>query len=206
MRQIMNKNIIIAILIVVIIALIAVFAFQPNNGKVNTEIKFIGESTLKNGGQIQIELSDAQGNKLSGQLVNFTYTSNGVDEKYSVYTDKDGKAYLVLENEPEGEHQVVASFNGTDKYNPCNATQKITITSGEEKITSTDNNSTASTIANDNSTHSNQGSSSSGQTLFYDAELNVYYDQNGIIHGGQTDGASIYDARNNRPVPGLDVD
>lgn len=29
MRQIMNKNIIIAILIVVIIALIAVFAFQP---------------------------------------------------------------------------------------------------------------------------------------------------------------------------------
>lgn len=75
MRQIMNKNIIIAILIVVIIALIAVFAFQPNNGKVNTEIKFIGESTLKNGGQIQIELSDAQGNKLSGQLVNFTYTS-----------------------------------------------------------------------------------------------------------------------------------
>ena len=64
----MNKNIIIAILIVVIIALIAVFAFQPTNRKVNTEIKFIGESTLKNGGQIQIELSDAQGNKLSGQL------------------------------------------------------------------------------------------------------------------------------------------
>ena len=56
----MNKNILIAILIVVIIALIAVFAFQPNNGKVNTEIKFIGEITLKNGGQIQIELSDAQ--------------------------------------------------------------------------------------------------------------------------------------------------
>ena len=135
-----------------------------------------------------------------------SFTSNGIDEKYSVYTDKDGKAYLVLENEPEGEHQVVASFNGTDKYNPCKATQKITITSGEEKITSTDNNSTASTIANDNSTHSNQASSSSGQTLFYDAELNVYYDQNGIIHGGQTDGASIYDARNNRPIPGLDVD
>lgn len=196
----MNKNIIIAILIVVIIALVAIFAFNPNDGKINTEIKFIGESTLKNGDEIQIELKDANGNALADQLVNFTYTANGNDEKYSVYTDNEGKAFLVLENEPAGEHQVVASFNGTDKLNPCNATLKIKIVEGAEDTPNTQQNSTASTIANDGS---NTTSTSTTQ-LFYDAELNVYYDANGIVRGGQSDGFSIYYLRNHRPAVDAD--
>lgn len=71
----MNKNIIIAILVVIIIAVVgfAVFGSGMGNGKTNMQINFLSENTLQNGEQIQIELKDTQGNALANEIVNFTY-------------------------------------------------------------------------------------------------------------------------------------
>lgn len=208
----MNKNIIIAILIIIIIAVVGIFVFHPGatteDGKLNTQINFLSQSNLKNGDQIQIELKDAQGNALANQVVNFTYQANGQDEKYSVVTDNQGKAFLVLSNEDAGQHQVNVSYAGDAKYNPCTASQTITIEEGESSSTeSTPTNSTASTIAHDNRTSSSSSGSSSSSsssgsshTYYYDYETGDTYDENGIIVSGQNEGASIYDVRNNQPV------
>ena len=208
-------GLIIAILIIIIIAVVGIFVFHPGatteDGKLNTQINFLSQSNLKNGDQIQIELKDAQGNALANQVVNFTYQANGQDEKYSVVTNNEGKAFLVLSNEETGQHQVNVSYAGDAKYNPCTASQTITIEEGESSSTeSTPTNSTANTIAQDSSTSSSSSGSSSSSssssssgsshTYYYDYETGDTYDENGIIVSGQNEGASIYDVRNNQPV------
>ena len=61
----MNKNIIIAVLIIIIVAVIGAFVFsQPQtttDGKLNTQIKILTDSKLKNGDPLEFELKDLQG-------------------------------------------------------------------------------------------------------------------------------------------------
>lgn len=192
----MNKNVIIAILIIVIIAVVGLSIFGTGNGKTNTQINFLNENNLQNGQQIQVELKDAQGNALANEIVNFTYQANGQDEKYSVITNAEGKAYLTLSNEDAGDHQVTASYDGNDKYNPCSVTQTITITDGEATSDATDVNSTASTVAYDNGT-SSSGSGSS--QYYYDSNTGNTYDSNGVIVNGQNKGMTINEEKNLQP-------
>ena len=57
-------------------------------------------------------------------------------------------------------------------------------------------NNNTDTSASSNATAPSQSSSqSSASQSYYDADLNVYYDSNGRVIGGQSDGASIYDLR-----------
>lgn len=195
----MNKNVIIAILVIIILAVVgfSVFGSGFGNGKTNTQINFLSESTLQNGDQIQVQLTDAQGNALANEIVNFSYQANGVEEKYSVITNAEGKAYLALSNEDVGDHQVTVSYGGNDKYNPCSATQTITITDGESSAAeTTDTNSTASTIAYDNGT----GSSGSGSgQYYYDSNTGNTYDSNGVIVNGQNQGMNINEEKNVQP-------
>ena len=202
----MNKNIIIAILIVIIVAIVATFALTgSHDDKMNTQINFLSESALQNGDSIQIELKDAQGNALANEVVNFTYEANGQQEVYSVLTNNEGQAYLVLSNEDVGDHQVTVSYAGNDKYNPCTASQTITIEDGETDYEdTTEVNSTASTIAYDNSTSSDTAANSSdydysdaSEPLYYDYETGNSYDSNGIIVGGQNDGYILDYIKNN---------
>lgn len=52
----MNRNILIALLIIVVLAVVGAFMFlhpQTTDGKLNTQINFVSGSTLKNGDQVQ---------------------------------------------------------------------------------------------------------------------------------------------------------
>ena len=218
----MDKNVIITILIVIIIAIIGVFIFNNlNGGKLNTEISFLSETNLKNGDKIEFELKDAKGNILAGQNVTISYQEDGQNEDYYVITDGSGKAYLELSDEPAGEHKVTVKYDGNDQYNGCTAEQTITITDGtSESSASTQSNSTASTVKFNNNTNStakssNQTNSSSSKkktnssssnssydptheyvaNLYYDNEIGVYYNDFGMIHGGKYDGQEISDVR-----------
>lgn len=215
----MNKNIIIAILVVIIIAIVGVSLFaHPQqqattaDGKVNTQIKFISNANLKNGDIVQFELKDASGKAIGNQVINITFEENGEKQKFSIITDNNGKGGLALNNEKAGNHEVTVTFAGNSKYNGCSAKQTITIEEGNttntEKVSG---NSTASTVKYNEKTTSSSSSSSgsssgsslsegSGPNLYYDEELNVWYDDNGIIRGGQSDGMHILDLINNPPV------
>jgi nitrogen fixation protein FixH len=201
----MNKNIIIAILIIIIIAVVGAFVFsqqhQAQDGKANTQINFLSQTTLKNGDQVQFELKDAKGAVIAGQTVTISYAdASGNVQNYTVNTDQNGKGYLTISGEDAGKYTVTVSFAGNSKYNACTAKQTITIEDGTSDAKETvSENSTANTVMynNDSGSSSSSSAESSGSSSqsYYDADLNVYYDSNGKVIGGQDPGASIYELR-----------
>ena len=198
----MNRNLIIAIIVVIIIAAVGVFMFsqpQTTDGKLNTQLSFLSGTTLKNGEQIQFELKDTSGNAVAGESVIISYGEQGGDiQNYSIITDSQGKGYLALNGEAAGEYKVAVNYNGSSKYNGCSAEQTIKIEEGTStENTETAQNSTASTVQYNNQTET-QSESTVTQT-YYDAELNVYYDADGNVIGGQSAGSKIWDLRNNGP-------
>ncbi|WP_292888879.1 Ig-like domain-containing protein [Methanobrevibacter sp. UBA212] len=200
----MNKNIIIAILIIIIIAVVGAFVFSQHHhapdGKINTQINFLSQTTLKNGDQVQFELKDAQGAVIAGQTVTISYDDgSGNVQNYTINTDQNGKGYLTISGENAGKYTVTVSFDGNSKYNACTAKQTITIEDGTSDAKETvSENSTANTVMyNNNGSSSSSSAESSGSSSqsYYDADLNVYYDSNGKVIGGQDSGASIYELR-----------
>ena len=125
----MNRNVIIAIIIVVIIAIVGAFALtqQGTSEKISTQINCINENaTFKNGDQIQFELKDANGKALAGEQLNITY-SNDENQAHTVVTDSSGKYSLILDNVPAGDNVVIVKYAGNDKYHDFELQKAITI-------------------------------------------------------------------------------
>ena len=190
----MNKKILLLVLSIFIVAF-AIGSVIAEEQKENTEIKMLSEDTLKNGDNIELQLVDAQGNPIASQNLNISFEANGKLENYSVVTDKDGHAYLVLFNEDLGDHKVIVNYTGNEKYNPFKLETSIKIVEGESDSEDTEDESTASTVQYDNSTASDSNASDSGEPaeLYYCQEYNFYYDSDGVIHGGQSDGADAFE-------------
>ena len=204
----MNRNLIIAIIVIIVIAAVGAFALtQANSGaKIDTKINFTNETSYKNGDKVVFELTEANGKAIAGEHVNITFQKDGANQTFTVVTDSNGRGYLLIENEPAGNSVVIVKYNGSDKYNSYVAQKTIIIAEGESNSTSTDSistdtNSSASTQQY-NSNESSQSSSSSSN-LHYDSEYNFYYDDDGIIRGGQSDGMSAEEARNNMKNPDM---
>lgn len=196
----MNKNIIIVLIVIFLIILGGLVAFSLNTAKADTQITFSGNTSLKNGDSVDFVLTDAQGNAIANQNVTILFEGNGDVERYSVITDNQGRGSLVLNDEDSGNYTITVSFAENEKYNGCSATQKITL--GEESQTASD----YSASSYDSSSYSTgtSSSSSSDSQLTYDSDLNVNYDSNGRVVGGQNDGASYEDIKNNHPQIGED--
>ena len=196
----MNRNIIIVLIVIVLIILGGLVAFSLNTAKEDTQITFLGNTSLKNGDSVDFILKDAKGNALANQNVTILFEGNGDVERYSVITDNQGRGSLVLNDEDSGNYTITVSFAENEKYNGCSATQKITL--GEESQTTSDY--SASSYDSSSYSTSTGSSSSSSSELNYDSDLNVNYDSNGRVVGGQNDGASYEDIKNNHPQIGED--
>lgn len=198
----MNKKIIIALIILVLIVLAGLIVFS-HGGKSDTQITFLNGNNIQYGGEVQFELKDSQGNAIANQNLTITLEGNGVKQTYSVVTDSQGKGGLLLDSDEYGSYNITVSYGGDDKYNPSSASQIINV--GEENFVSSDSSSETTTDSGDNSTSSSSSSSSdsssdsSSSDLTYDSELNVKYDSNGKIVGGQSDGMDYQELKNNPP-------
>ena len=198
----MNRNVLLAIIAIVVIIGAGLFVFSQMNSSDsnNTQINILSPSALKNGEQVIFELKDSTGTAIPEQNVTIAYDDgSGNIQNYNVITDSNGKGYLAINGEDPGNYDVTITFNGTDKYQGCSAKQTITIEEGtSETAESTESNATASTVMYNNETSATDSSQTTESTVtqtYYDAELNVYYDANGIVIGGQNPGASIYELR-----------
>lgn len=189
----MNKNILIVILIIIVLAVLGTIVFSQANSSVDTEINFINSNNLNNGDNVTFELKDVQGNVLANKTVNIKFIKDGQTQSFTVTTDSNGRGYLTLSDEGNGACEVIVNFGGDDKYKASTATQTITIGDASDQGSQ---NSTSSTSTSNTQTTSNSSSSSN---LNYDSELNVYYDNNGVIKGGQNDGESYEYIKNNPP-------
>lgn len=196
----MKRNILFAILIVIILIIVGFFIFSTFGGDKQTEtaITFLNNDTLKNGDQIEVELKDKDENILAGENVTISYQENGATQTYSLITDTNGRVYLVLSNEPLGEHNISATYNGNEIYSGCSASMTITIEEEDlnETAHATEDTAIASTVAYNNASTEVKTAS----PTYYDAQLNLYYDEYGKIIGGPSDGESINYIRSNPPV------
>lgn len=179
----MDKKLIIAVIIILILAVVGVFALTQGSVKADTQINFLSQNTLKNGDQVQFVLTDAQGNPIANQEVTISYESNGEIQNFTITTDSEGKGGLLLSDQPTGEHKISVSFNGNDKYNSCVGEMVFTIEEGTSDVSADVSESTAGT--------SSSNESSSDSNLNYNNDYDVYYDNDGVVHGGQNDGDSI---------------
>jgi hypothetical protein len=199
-----NRNIIIVVIFIVLVVLVGIFAFSmPHNNqneKINTKFDFLSQESLKNGEAVQFILKDVQDKAIPSQNVTITFIEDGENQTYSIITDNEGKGSLVLNNEAPGSYEISVFYNGTVTYNGCTAKQKITIEEGTAEVSSdSSSESSSSEPVQSNSsagTSLYNGNSSSSQNLHYDSQYNFYYDDNGIIRGGQSDGMSADYVRN----------
>lgn len=196
--KIMNRNILIIAIIVIIIAAVGVFLFtQPHSadGKIDTKINLLSENNLKVGDSVEFELKDKDGNALANENINITLEKEDGNETYSIVTDSNGKGALVMDGVSAGTYKVYVVYGGSDKYNGFTAAAQIVIeegTSDASSDASSSSNSSASTSSASTSSEGSSSASSSGNAsnLHYDSEYNFYYDDNGVIRGGQSDGMS----------------
>lgn len=197
----MNRKILIILIVVVLIVLAGIISYSQLYVKSDTQINFLSNSTLKNGDSVQFELIDAQGNHLVNQEISISFETPNGTESYSVVTNDAGKGSLLLNDEDSGVYNITVSYAGDKDHNNCSARQSITIGDSTQQNT----NSTAnydSSAANYQSADSSYATTSSSYSsgLSYDSDLNVQYDSNGRIVGGQNDGADYNYVKNNQPT------
>ena len=190
-----TRNLIIIAICVILLLIVGFLAFtltqdHSQNGKINTEINFLSGETLKSGESVEFQLKDADGNAIIGENITILFEEDGENQTYSIVTDNEGKGSLALNNEMPGTYNVYVSYNGTTRFNGCTASQTITIEEGVYQP-SGDSNSTEPIISNSSAgTSLYNGNSTASQNIHYDSQYNFYYDDNGIIRGGQNDGMS----------------
>ena len=167
-----QKIIILALIVMVVILLVAVFSMMPGFTKQNTEITFKNNSTLTKGDSLNITLTDANGTALADQTVNITIADgNNAENYHSAVTGENGTASLKLDN-GAGNYTVTVSYDGDEKYNGCNATEEITI---EEEVVETQTSSSSDASSDSSSTSSNYDSgafySKQSESMVYTGEV-----------------------------------
>ncbi|ALT69039.1 Ig-like domain-containing protein [Methanobrevibacter millerae] len=163
-----NDKIIIALVVVLIVVLAAgVIFLNPGHAKVDSRAVVTSNSTLQDGDNFTIRLTDLNNTPIANQRVNITIIdANGGKNPQAVTTDANGEGKLQLNGLTPGEYTMNVTYGGNDNYTACNTTQKLTM---EKKV--------VHETVNQQSTKS----SSSSNEIFFDPEVNVYYDSNGIV-------------------------
>ena len=192
----MEKNkIIIAILIIVVVILAAamlVMSMPLMNAQKDSKIAITSNKTLYEGDNLTVKLTDLNNAAISaGVKITVTDDSGNVVLEDSLKTDSDGNASMPL-NLDAGNYTVNATFSGNEYFTANSTTQKLVIEKAAVQET-----------ASSQSSQSSSSSSSSGSGLHYDPEVNVYYNDEGVIvdpdgQHGQGVGSSYADVRDAR--------
>lgn len=155
-------------IIVVLAAIIGFAVLNPMHAKEPTKIKITSNKTLTEEDSFSLQLTDLNKTALSKQKVNITVkNSKGkVVLNKTVKTNDKGKAKLNLDLK-KGKYNVTVSYDGNENYTGDNKTQKLTIKEKER-------------VVEEPATQESTQSSSSSDELYYDAEINVYYNSEGI--------------------------
>lgn len=168
---IMDKKIIAIIGIIIVVAVIAALFLNFSVSKEDTRLKMISKSSINENSSIKIKLTDLNGTPIDNQTVKLKIINKkGKIDEYSVKTDEKGNAKLKLNKIKPGKYKVNFTYEGNDKYNSCNLSEKIKI---EKKVEIEE-----STSSVEQSNY--EESSAPSDEIYYDKEINVYYNSEGI--------------------------
>lgn len=125
----MNKSKIgVVFVIILIIAVLGTMScLSAGLFKSDSEIKVLSKDTLNQDEKFIVQLN-GQGQNLTNKTVHFKLIDKkGHAKDYNATTNKNGKAKLKLKDVKPGTYTVNVSFDGDDKFNGANATQKIKV-------------------------------------------------------------------------------
>lgn len=109
----MKPKTIISIVIIILVILIGAFLFIQANSH-NTKVDVISNSTLKNGDNVQIVLTDEYRNVYPGEKVQIKILDDsGWANYYDVVTDNSGEASVALSTLDNGNYTIHTNYNGT---------------------------------------------------------------------------------------------
>ena len=183
--------IILAVVVVALVVVMAVMSMPSLNGQKDSKIAIVSNATLYGGDNLTVKLTDLNNAAISaGVKITVTDDSGNVVLEDSLKTDSDGNASMPL-NLDAGNYTVNATFSGNENFTANSTTQKLVIEKEAVQETASSQSSQSSS------------SSSSGSGLHYDPEVNVYYNDEGVIvdpdgQHGQGVGSSYADVRDAR--------
>ena len=167
-----TKNIIIiAIVIVILVAMAGLMISSPSHAKHDSKIAIISNETVNNGDNITIKLTSENGTAISGQDVKINITGEKSTHYTSVITNASGIGELKIE-ENAGNYTIDCSFGGNDNYTGNSTQKKIEVKS--DLIFQNVETQETSTVPE-------SSSNSSSSNIHYDKELNVYYNDKGVV-------------------------
>ena len=159
-----NKIIIALVIVLVVIVVAGVLFLNPGHAKVDSKVIITSNSTLNDGDNFTIRLTDLNNTSIANQTVNVTIIdANGGKNPQVITTDANGDGSLQLNGLAVGNYTINVTYGGNNNYTSCNTTQKLEM---KEKVIPTQSSSTDSSsassqkrtyaeIAHDSDVHSN---------------------------------------------------
>lgn len=171
----MDKKYLIGILIVLIlIVALGIFALGSGNAKQDSKLQILTNAELSVGDDIEIQLTDLNNVPITNEVVNIKMGNNS----FQMTTNNDGKAILKTDNVTSGNYSLNVTFEGNDKFNGNSTFQNLILKGDEVEVESSSNDIEQSTPTQTTSVSS---SSDSNDNVHYDSELNVYYNDEGVV-------------------------
>ena len=119
-------------IIIIVIAVVAVFVYNPAGDLDESRISILNNNTIGENGTIYVKLTDKNSESLSGKNVQITVSDqNGtVIFNETAKTHMTGVAVVKLTNISDGVYKINATFAGDENYTGCGVSKKITIGEG----------------------------------------------------------------------------
>ena len=157
-----NKIIIALVIVLVVIVAAGLLFLNPGHAKSDTRVVVSSNSTLYDGDNFTVKLTDLNNTSIANQTVNVTIIdANGAKNPQVVTTDANGYGSLQLNGLTVGNYTMNVTYGGNDNYTSCNTTQKLEI---KEKV-----------IPTVTSSSSSKSSSNVNDNYIRDANGNIMY-------------------------------
>ena len=159
-----NKIIISLVIVLVVIVAAGLLFLNPGHAKSDSRVVVSSNSTLYDGDNFTVRLTDLNNTPIANQTVNVTIIdANGGKNPQVITTDANGDGSLQLNGLAVGNYTINVTYGGNNNYTSCNTTQKLEM---KEKVIPTQSSSTDSSsassqkrtyaeIAQDSDVHSN---------------------------------------------------
>ena len=122
-----NKLILLCVCVVAIVVISCASIWALSSG---VETNLVDSATTINQGEnFTVTLSDNEGNKLTNKNVSLTINnSNNQSKEYNLTTDNNGVVFLPI-NLLSGNYSILSNFNGVDGYKSSTLSQDLIVTS-----------------------------------------------------------------------------
>ena len=197
-----KKELIIIGVIIIVIAIVAIFTYAPSNEEVHaSELIILNNNTLGNGSTLYVKLTSKDNVSLSDKTIHITVKDKNKTTvaDTSAKTHMTGVAVVKLNSLSDGDYEIIASFEGDENYTACNVSKKITVGDGyveedlsnyTEILNETDLTNQETTTQDSDNSHSSDQSSSSSKSKSSSSSTSSssksksssdtgYYDENG---------------------------